>query len=406
MVKNLKNSGLVKKTDNVLDYGCGAGAWDNEATNHGIFFNKLYLYDKNPEIREYCKKKYPNHTVVNDVSNELDVNLIFSNSVIQYIDINNLKKLFEQFAALLKKDEMVIISCLPQYPRVLECILTFFCDFNIDQYYSYGIGLVLTFKSEKLAGLQNYFPSKKAYFFEAGLKVEGYTPSVKKISNFDNSNTTFDRPFAGILYGTLDVTYIFERSFFKGGILLGVLGPASMADEFQGWFHKNISDDITFDGWQFQIPNQPLLNLNFTYGYDFLPNQSWFNLFGVSQTRVGNLYIDATPIIGLRIGKFHKLSESVSMGNNIVSNSKRTELFFQSTISGTVSLFNATAQGNLFNNNFEFALESVNTFHSTISSGIYFSSSRFSGGLDHFFTFNKVLPVQHTYARAILKYRF
>ena len=60
IVKNLKNSGLIKKTDNILDYGCGLGTWDNEASNNGIFFNKLYLYDKNSEIRGQCKKNYPN----------------------------------------------------------------------------------------------------------------------------------------------------------------------------------------------------------------------------------------------------------------------------------------------------------------------------------------------------------
>ncbi len=131
IVENLKNSGLIKKTDNVLDYGCGLGIWNNDAVNNGIFFNKLYLYDKNPEAREYCKKKYPNHTVVNNIIDKLDVNLIFSNSVIQYIDTHDLEKLFEQFAKILKKDEIVILSGNPRYPRILECILTFFGNFNL-----------------------------------------------------------------------------------------------------------------------------------------------------------------------------------------------------------------------------------------------------------------------------------
>jgi|TARA_B110000495_G_C22983302_1_gene578267 SAM-dependent methyltransferase len=131
IIKNLQNSGLIKKTDNVLDYGCGLGIWDNDAVNKGIFFNKLLMYDKNPEARNYCKKKYPNHTIVNDVTSELDVNVIFSNSVIQYIDIKTLEKLFEQFANMLKKDEIVILSGNPRYPRIFECVLTFFGNFNL-----------------------------------------------------------------------------------------------------------------------------------------------------------------------------------------------------------------------------------------------------------------------------------
>mgnify|MGYP001179003029 FL=1 len=129
-IKNLKNSGLVKKADNILDYGCGLGIWDNEVQNNE-FYNKLYLYDMNPEIREHCKKNYPNYIVVNDMNSELDVNLIFFNGVVQYIGFNNLKKLFGQFATMLKKDEVVIITDFPRYPRVLECILTFFHDFNL-----------------------------------------------------------------------------------------------------------------------------------------------------------------------------------------------------------------------------------------------------------------------------------
>ena len=32
---------------------------------------------------------------------------------------------------MLKKDEMIIISDIPRYPRVLECILTFFSNFDL-----------------------------------------------------------------------------------------------------------------------------------------------------------------------------------------------------------------------------------------------------------------------------------
>ena len=154
MVKNLKKTGLVKKTDNVLDYGCGLGTWNNEIENNGIFFNKLFLYDKNPEAREHCKKKYPNHIVINEINDKLDINLIFSNSVIQYLNTNELKKLFEQFSKILKKDEVVILSGNPKYPRILECVLTFFTNFDL-----FKIQIKQFFKSDYIMKTNFYIHS-------------------------------------------------------------------------------------------------------------------------------------------------------------------------------------------------------------------------------------------------------
>lgn len=280
---------------------------------------------------------------------------------------------------------------------------------NSDRFYSFGIGLNLKFKTDKLFGLQNAFVEKTDYFFEIGIRLEGYTPTNKEVSDFEIEQdiVSFDRPFAGLLFSTFTVTYAFDRSFFKGGILLGVLGPLSFAEDFQGWFHENITNDPVFEEWKFQVPNQFVFNTNFKYGYDFLPQKKWFDVYGTLDTRIGNLYIDATPTLGFRIGKFQKLSESISVDNNILSNSSDIELFIQSTIGGTINVFDATAQGNLFNRGFEFAVDELNLFYATMTHGVYFASKRLSIGIEHYFVFGQVIPNErHVYARGILKYRF
>ncbi len=279
---------------------------------------------------------------------------------------------------------------------------------NSDRFYSYGLGLNLKFKKEKILGLQRYFPKKTGYFFEVGLRLEGYTPTNKTVSEADIQQNTisFDRPYAGLLFGNFNVTYAFDRSFLRGKALLGVMGPASFADDFQGWFHDNVTDDPVFEEWRFQVPNQLIANIALSYAYDFIPEHRWFDLYGMLHTRLGNLYIDASPALGLRLGKFNKLGESVGMDNNILSNAG-TELFLQSTISSSLHIFDGSAQGNLLNNDFEYGVADLNPVSATMIQSVYFSARRFSLGIEHYFTFGKVVSHErHLYARTILKYKF
>jgi len=280
---------------------------------------------------------------------------------------------------------------------------------NSDRFYSFGLGASLKFKKEKLFGLKNLFSTKTDYFFETGIRLEGYTPSNKEVSLVEivEDTISFDRPYAGLLYGTFHITYAFERSFLRSGALLGIMGPSSLAGDFQGWFHDKITDDPIFDEWRFQVPDQVIFNMDFKYGYDFLPLQNWFDVYGTFDARIGNLYIDATPTLGLRLGKFNKLASSVGMDNNILSNSPGIELFFQSAISGSLNIFDGTAQGNLFNNDFKYAVDALNTLSGLLTQSVYFSSKRFSLGVEHYFTFGKVVPKErHVYARTIFKYKF
>ncbi len=130
LIKNLRMSGLIKKNDDVLDFGCGIGIWDPEKLT-SLSFNDLYLYDENIKNLEICKKKYPHYTILNKLNNDLRVNVIFLNSVIQYVNVSDLKKLFDKFDLILKNDGIVIISDIPKYPRILEYVLTFFSNFNL-----------------------------------------------------------------------------------------------------------------------------------------------------------------------------------------------------------------------------------------------------------------------------------
>lgn len=280
---------------------------------------------------------------------------------------------------------------------------------NSDRFYSYGAGVNLKFKSKELLGLHKLFSEKTDYFYDVGLRIEGFTPTNKTASSVEIKQNifSFDRPFAGLLFGTFSVNYAFEKSFLRIEALLGIMGPSSLSGNLQNWFHEKVTNDPIFDEWRFQVPNQLILNMNVTYAHDFMPQQKWFDIYGMGNTRLGNLYIDVTPILGLRLGKFNKLTESVGMDANILSNSHQMELFFQSTISGSVNIFDSTAQGNFFSSDFEYAVDKLNRFSSKLTQSIYFSSRRFSLGIEHHLTFGKVVSNErHAYGRAILKYKF
>lgn len=280
---------------------------------------------------------------------------------------------------------------------------------NSDRFYSFGLGLNLKFKTEKLLGLQGLFSQKCDYFFEAGIRMEGYTPTDKRVSQLEieEHRISFDRPYAGLLFGKFSTTYAFDRSYLKGGLLVGVVGPSSLAGIFQDWFHHNITNDPKFDEWRYQVPNQLIFNVDFTYTHDFLPARKWFDIYGSMNARLGNLYIDASPTLGLRLGKFNKLTQSLGMENSILSNPGDWELFLQSTIGGSLNIFDATAQGNLFRQDFQFAVNDLKTINAQTTQSLYFSLRRFSLGIEHYFVFGKVVPNErHVYARIVFKYRF
>jgi hypothetical protein len=264
-------------------------------------------------------------------------------------------------------------------------------------------------KSQKLIGLEKLFSNKENYFFEFGIRSEGYTPTRQSYPKIETKSDTlsFERPFAGLLYGTAGTTYTFKRSFVKTELLIGIMGPSAYAKEIQDWLHSQLPDSDEVEGWEYQIPDQAIINFNVSGAYDFLPESTWFDVYATAEARLGNLYIDATPSLGIRLGKYESLSQSTLFGNTLLAPLQVKEFFFRSSISGTFTAFNGTAQGNLFNRDFEYVVNNLSHFHTTISNGIYIAFKHISLGYDNIFTFGKVNKgVQHIYGRIDFRYRF
>ncbi|MEJ8569318.1 lipid A deacylase LpxR family protein [Elongatibacter sediminis] len=75
-----------------------------------------------------------------------------------------------------------------------------------------------------------------------------------------------DQPYAGVLF--VDNTFHVRRNRWghTWNVRLGVVGPASQADNIQTWVHDLIDTDEP-RGWDTQLPNELLLNLDYSAGY-------------------------------------------------------------------------------------------------------------------------------------------
>lgn len=280
---------------------------------------------------------------------------------------------------------------------------------NLDRYYTFGIGAKFYFRSDSFLGLERILSKKKNYFFDVELRSEGYTPTEKSYPEEEvlDEDFQFERPFAGLLFGVLGANYTFDRYYLRSELLLGVMGPASGAAEIQNWIHAKLPTSGLVEGWKYQLPNQLIANFNLKLTYDLTPNASLVDVFAASEARLGNLYIDFTPTIGVRIGKFNAIATSTGFNNDILAEIPLREIYFMSSVSGTIAAYNATAQGNIFGPKYEYASDSISNFHSTITNGVYISGKRYGISFKHIITHGKVVPNErHMYGILGLRYRF
>ena len=75
-----------------------------------------------------------------------------------------------------------------------------------------------------------------------------------------------DQPYAGVLYLDSTIYAKKERWVHAWQLRVGVVGPASQADNVQNWFHEVIGSDKPM-GWDTQLPNELVLNVGYTGTY-------------------------------------------------------------------------------------------------------------------------------------------
>ncbi|GLQ06938.1 lipid A deacylase LpxR family protein [Sneathiella chinensis] len=164
---------------------------------------------------------------------------------------------------------------------------------NQDNGYTNGVRLSwLSAESDVpvwLVSAANYLP-----FFETGA-VKRYSLSLGQsmYSPDDISIPTLqekDRPYAGWLYGSVGLISDSGSRLDNLKLTLGMVGPASLAEQTQTFVHETIGSTIP-EGWDHQLNNEPGIILTY--------ERKWRGLFEYEPFGFG---ADVTPHVGASLG--------------------------------------------------------------------------------------------------------
>jgi hypothetical protein len=177
------------------------------------------------------------------------------------------------------------------------------CFANTDENYTNGMSMALTRTGKGLlGGVWNLFGEVAGNRFATyELTQLMFTPSNLKRSDPDPA----DRPYAGLLYLGLTTHLERDNSLHSLKLIAGVAGPASFADDAQSVSHA-ILHSTHAQGWDHQIKNEPVINLDYEYRYKYAlaPRDAAFGieLIPMGGAYLGNYLIQAETDVQFRIG--------------------------------------------------------------------------------------------------------
>ena len=116
-----------------------------------------------------------------------------------------------------------------------------------------------------------------------------YTPVDTNLAN----PPLTERPYAGYLYGAVGLMEKNDTRLDQLQLQLGIVGPASLAEETQKWVHS-ILHDAKPQGWGTQLHGEPGLALIYERSLKLIPPQSLWGLVFDAEPHfggaVGNVY--------------------------------------------------------------------------------------------------------------------
>ncbi|WP_317165178.1 lipid A deacylase LpxR family protein [Flavobacterium sp. XN-5] len=216
-----------------------------------------------------------------------------------------------------------------------------------DKYYTNGIELFYRFL------LKNTDEKVRKKVIE--LKMGQYIYNPKFINK--GAVAVIDRPFAGYLFGGVGKSLFFQNeSVFKGGLVLGVVGNKSFAEETQRSFHKFFKYKPVF-GWETQVANSVAVQTHFMFAKKlFVRKESNYVDFNFqSEADLGTVFTGFSAGFLSRIGfeKLVPIYDSNMYGASVSSESRKLEPEFYFYIAPSIryQVYDATIQGGLINDN-------------------------------------------------------
>jgi hypothetical protein len=106
-----------------------------------------------------------------------------------------------------------------------------------------------------------------------------------------------DQPYAGVFYIDSVLAARSREWEHRWSLRLGLVGPASQAEDIQTWVHGVIDADEP-QGWDHQLPNEPIVNVGYDVAYKLverdLPAAAQFRLVPVGGAAIGNYFTGAS----------------------------------------------------------------------------------------------------------------
>jgi lipid A 3-O-deacylase len=191
----------------------------------------------------------------------------------------------------------------------------------------------------------------KVLGFEFGQKI--FNPQSGSIANYQGVDqpSLVDRPFAAYLYVGSTLNFLYNNeSNLKLSAQLGIVGPNAYGMQVQDFVHDNFGFYHP-SGWEYQIKNDPELNLSAQYNR-LVARASFVDFSFASYGNLGNGFSGAGAGFLLRLGNFNQLFNSVSTQSTATNGNKITplhkhEFFFYYTPLINYVAYDATIQGGL-----------------------------------------------------------
>lgn len=223
-----------------------------------------------------------------------------------------------------------------------------------DRYYTNGIRIDVyytkhtapKFLSKLLVPLNNSSDN----IYAIGLTQQIFTPSdIQRTDVIVN-----ERPYAGLLYGshTLVSADYEKKQRLTTEIVIGVLGPASLAGETQTWVHEQIGA-ATPKGWANQVKNDIILSYQVRYEKLMLEPSKDLEVIGILEGNAGTLSNNLTGGLLFRAGVFNSYFSNYEKPGAKESSStstpyKKFQFLFFLRPSFTTFMDNSTLQGGYF----------------------------------------------------------
>ena len=190
--------------------------------------------------------------------------------------------------------------------------------------------------------------------FGWGLMQAMFTPN-------DISKTIYqpdDYPYSGALFATHTLySYNPQKKYsYQTELVLGMMGPDAFAKQTQIFIHRMIHYKRPM-GWDNQLGNDPLININFTAEKQFASHKHWLEVIGGSQVFYGTMMNGVTFYPLIRIGKMTPYFEGYlsqytnAKSSNTAKHRKGIQAYFIIKPEAEFIFTNALLEGGMFSNN-------------------------------------------------------